>query len=392
MERLVVGAAMAIASSLAPPASHAAQPSEVKLLLIPIKQDVALTAASLRSDGAQVLASYGSSHAIAIPETGAAALLSRLGDRVEAREISDVIRTPGGRTIERNAAPVELVDGPIGLFVVQYIAPPTNEWLLELADAGMAVVETLPEHSALVVGLPAQVSALSRRSWVQRVVPYLAEDKFKPVGSDRGLFTLHVADTSATQDEIADIRRRAGRFLTTSSYRNVLTARIATDRATAEDLVKRRIVVGVETYIPPTPSDERQALALTGVTSIFGGSYLNWLAGYGITPYGLTNSGIVVDIADTGIDFGCATNTSNTRAHLDLRGRIAYHTGTTGEFTDPKYRDDVAHGTLVAGIVAGNPVNGIDMAGATTSGYAAKDSDAYGQFYFGGSALSQVGR
>lgn len=110
--------------------------------------------------------------------------------------------------------------------------------------------------------------------------PYLADYKFRPAGIDQGEFTLQMADTDGTKASIVSIEARVGRFLSASSSDHILTARFRADRETAEDLVNEPFVLGVETFVPLQPSDERQALSLTGKTTLAGAAaFANSLPG-----------------------------------------------------------------------------------------------------------------
>lgn len=151
------------------------------------------------------------------------------------------------------------------------------------------------------------------------------------------------------------------------------------DLASAYALLDEPFVIGVEAYVAPEFSDERQAYSLSGASAPTPGvSYLSWLASRGITPNALTNSGIIVDVADSGVDMGCL----NVNRHKDLLGRVVYYTAAVGGSTTDR-SDTVGHGTVVAGIVGGNPVAGVNSVGGATNGLAQKDSDSYGQFYYG---------
>lgn len=357
---------------------------EVKFLVHSTGSDAPITRSLVERGGAPVLATYEGSdtHAVALPESAREAFLRAMTQAgADPRELSDQIDTPR-RTIRPGIDLPPPATATAGLFILQFVAPATRQWQTIVRNSGAVVVETLPERSLVLAATRQQMATLAPLPWVRYTGPYLPDYKFAPVGASRGLFVVQVADTPLSADAVSELERRVGGFVTRSSAANRLTAHIRTNLDTARRLLNDPFVLGVETYVAPQPSDERQALSLTGATSIFGGNYLNWLAGYGISPTALTNSGIVVDVADTGIDEGCRSDTSN-RAHPDLKGRIIYHNGTTGTHLDPDYRDYLGHGTVVAGIAAGNPVAGINTAGQTTLGVGAKDSDAYGQFYYG---------
>lgn len=360
--------------------AHAAAPpsvSEVKLLVEPLGKSRPIPAPILAETGARVLADYPASHAVVVPSIARDRFIERmLASQFEVHELGELIHTPR-QTIDPRADVTARVPFDTGLFLIQYVAPPVAAWQAAIQDAGMRVIESLPERTVLVSATAQQITKISRMPWVQYVGPYLAGYKFAPAATSPKStdFDLQLANTTASAAAIARIRQRVGGFRNEIRNGSVLTVRIRTDLTTANALLEEPFVVGVHTYIPYSNSDERQALALTGPIAAPSGDYLSWLAARGITPDALTDSGIIVDIADTGLDRGCATPT-----HADLGGRIVRVKGPV----DPYYVDSLFHGTIVAGIVGANPQTGKDVLNQPTAGYAIKDGpDAYGQYYYG---------
>ncbi|MEO8379210.1 MAG: S8 family serine peptidase [Acidobacteriota bacterium] len=354
--------------------------NDAKFLVYSTRKNTPITRELVERGGARVLSTYHGTdaQAVAVPESAREVFLRAMAAAgADPRELEDVIQTPR-RTIRPGESGLA-TSAHTSLFLLQYVAPATQEWQAAVTASGVVPVETLPERAVVIVATREQIAALARMPWVQYTGAYVPDYKFAPVGADRGEFYVQIADTAITASAIADIEQRVGGFVTRSSYANLLTARIRADLGTARALLNEPFVLGVETYVPLQPSDERQTWSLTGATSLANANYLNWLSGYGINPTSLTNSGIVVDVADTGVDEGCVVS----RPHLDLKGRVVYYTGTVNATSDPKFKPTAPHGTIVAGIIAGNPVAGIDSAGAPTNGLAIKDSDAYGQLYYG---------
>jgi hypothetical protein len=331
------------------------------------------------TDGARVLADYPSMQAISVPEVAVDRVAARLAEAgFELIALEETIRTPR-RTIDPRGEQPPDPPFEAGLFLLQFAAPATPAWQAFVRQGGVDVIESIPERAVIVSATAQQVQALSRMPWVQYAGPYLPSHKFGPDADEWDTeFNIQMARTLLSATAVTRVRERVGGFVTETAYGSQITAHIKTDLATARDLLNEPFVLGVEKYIPLQPSDERQALSLSGAASP-SGAYLSWLATRGITPNALTSSGIVVDIADSGVDMGCGT----IGRHPDLAGRIVYHNGTTGSSTSPAYKDTLAHGTVVAGIVAGNPGAGIDTTGGPTNGLNARDSDGYGQFYWG---------
>lgn len=320
-------------------------------------------------------------HAIAVPEKAAGRITALLAQNgYEIAEMEDVIRTPR-KTIDSRVASTDAAPYGEGLFILQYVAPATPAWQAAVRQSRVSVIDPLPERAVVVAATAEQIRELTKRPWVQYAGSYLPEYKHGPVAApSHREFTLQVVDTPASAAAVARIRARVGKFVSETRRGSELVAHFRSDLATAQALLAEPFVMAVEAYIPPQPSDERQALGLTGVATLTSSmSYLNWLAARNITPNALTNSGIVVDIADTGVDYGCYNGTAQ---HPDLRGRIVYHNGTTGSALEFPYEDNEGHGTVVAAIAGGNPSFGIDSAGGSTAGYGYRDNDN-GQFYWG---------
>lgn len=354
--------------------ANAAAPAkdEVKWLVTPKRQNSRFAADRVTAAGARVLATYPHMHAIALP----AAARDRVGEHLthfEIMELEEVIRTPR-RTIDPRSEHAPAAPFPAGLFLIQFVAPPTAAWQDHLRLAGIRAVESLPERTIIVSATATQIDALTTLPWVQYAGPYLRDYKFTPRNAETAReFLVQIADTPASKTAIARIRERVGGFRDESAYDAQLTARIETDLTVVNELLDEPFVLGIETLVPMGDSDERQALSVTGATAP-SGQYLTWLSSRNITPNQLTDSGIVVDIADTGLDMGCDAISE----HADLVGRKVYYKGTGAQ-----NQDTGRHGTIIAGIVGGNPVAGKTTQNQATQGYGLKDSDSYGQFYYG---------
>lgn len=286
------------------------------------------TAAALN---VRTLAEYDTMIAVALPEQARDAFLEHvttLGAR--AVELEDVILTPRATVSTVHKAAVPSGAGP-GLFLIQSIAPATEAWQAAIRRSGVVAVGAVPERSVLVAGTLPQISELARLPWVQYAGPYEPAFKYAPVADPSHTeFTIQLADVPIASDAIGSIRHRVGALFAETRHEGILTARFTADMATAQALLEERFVIGVEAYRPMQSSDERQALSVTTAGPPSGGTtrYLAWLnaPGRDITPDKLTQSGIIVDIADTGVDNGCGG--AGTR-HLDLAGRTVYHNGAT---------------------------------------------------------------
>lgn len=365
---------------------------EVKYVVHPVQ--VHVTKEQLIAAGGRILATYGAAHAVAVPEAAVAGFLQRMSaTKADLRELAHGIHTPG-RSIDPRVDVPPVAEAGAGLFVLQYVAPAMPAWQQELRDLGVVAIQSLPERAAVVVATRDQIAVLATAPWLEYVGLYASDYKFAPAGPGRGEFVIQIADTATTADAISRIEERVGGFVTRTTYEGLLTARFRGDFGAARSLLTEPFVLGLETYVPPQPSDERQTLSLMGtrtmpnaVQTAYGGSALSpagpyraWLQRYGFTPTALSSSNIVVDIADTGLDMGCYGSSTGTRRHADLIDRVAYNNGTTttsgdlGASTSPPFKDPKGHGTVLAGIVAANP---------PSDGTAKDIDDGYGSFYYG---------
>jgi Subtilase family len=383
LSALVIAASPALASSSKAAAAAALHGDDVRYLVTGQLQGQTVAPEHLGAAGGRVVGAYGAAHAVRVGRAASDAFLARMEALgLEVRELQEQIHTPGRRIDPRVDLPPAAPSGT-GLFLLQYAAPPLPEWQAAIRASGAIEILPLPERAMVVVATRGQIAQIAREPWIEYSGPYLPEYKFRPAGIDQGEFTIQIADTEATRASIASIEARVGGFAYRSSSGNMLTARFRAGRAAATHLVTEPFVLGVETVVPLQPSDERQALSLTGQPDLVAAAafanalpgtatnYRRWLDRYGFTASALTTSGIVVDVADTGVLTGCGAHSTEVRAHVDLRGRVVYHNGATivttgGSITEvgitraPDYTDDDGHGTIVASMVAGNPLSGVD--------------------------------
>ena len=355
-------------------------PGERTVVLRSLDPNAAAPAALLNVAGVRTLASSPRFWAIAVPAGALGDLQAKatsLG--LDISVLDDAILAPGQR-VDTSVAQTAPHDA--GLCLLQYDGPSQPEWQRLVAATGATLVEALPPRAAVLVATPAQYAALRQLPFVRFIGAYAAAMKSAPPPRTRPDITSYVvqfADVPEAQAHIASLRATIGTVYE-ARVGGRLNARIQTDAATAAAFLNDSFVLGVEPYVSPQFSDERQAIALTGMSTPFGSNYLNWLALRGITPNALTNSGIIVDVADSGTDVGCPFPSIE---FADLTRRKVYFNDYTG--TDVRGGDNAGHGTVVAGVIAGNPLAGIGTDGTPTQGMGAAfhDSDTYGQFLYG---------
>ncbi len=233
------------------------------------------------------------------------------------------------------------------LHLVQWAGPVKPEWVKDLADAGLTLMDYIPENAHLVYGdaaaLRGMQARLASKPHVRWEGAFRGADKIhpgaRPSASKRAAaraepdqFAVQlVNDPGANGDTLAmiDALKRAPivRRRVSGPYLNIV-ARLPPDAI--EELADRPDVISIWPYNTPKKRDERQGMIVAGQLSGNGPSgpgYLAWLAGKGFTQTQFDNSGLVVDVTDSGLDNG----TTNINHFALFRG------GTTADVARVKY-------------------------------------------------------
>lgn len=324
---------------------------------------------------ASVIASYSSFSVVEVPDVAAAAMAdvaARHG--YEAILLDEKIHTPSQRVVDPRdpVSPTSPATFGDGLFVLQYRAFASPVWRDAVARLGLVEIERLPERAVVVAGSHEAFLAASDLPFVQFAHRFDVSWKAAPVASlmEKGQYTIQFADTPQAASNIEDLRTIAGGFQHEVQYLTYHNIRVELNGAQLAKVVDLPYVLSVERFVPPAPSEERQAHAIKGIAAPDGTSYVTWLAARGITPAELTASNILVDVVDLGLDRGCGLFPQ----HPDLAGREAYWHVYTNEPTpttppnSPPFpangADRANHGTMVAGIIGGNGTEASQVDGA----------------------------
>ena len=272
-------------------------------------------------------------------------------------------------------APVAADPSRIAYYLVQFVGPIKDEWLAAITSRHGTVQGHLNGFRALAGLLPSTVEEVRALAFVEAVTPYRSAMKISPhlrpdvAGRELSVASLAAVDVIGAADQrleqvqvtvfsgesseeiAAAVRNAGGTVLAIDPGSVVATVAPAAIR----ELAGRE---GVESILPhdfPVPTNDRAAVIMAvPVDHVF----------HGLT---LTGAGQVVGVVDTGLDTGNAAT-----VHADLAGRVTI-VSSPNQFgaasTDPPPFDDGAadqhaHGTHVAGSVAGN------AAAAATSGSA----------------------
>ena len=260
------------------------------------------------------------------------------------------------------------------LQLVQFAGPIQPEWVAQLKKDGFQIVDYVPENAYLVYGGSAAARSLQARAkHVKWSGAYLASDKIHPrakpeaaaerralVGEDDLFAVQLVLDEAANAETVALLQGLAKEPLKRNQafrhYRNLV---VRMDPAEVETVAARPDVISIAPYVLPKKFDERQGMIVAGQLTGNGPSgpgYLAWLTAKGFTQQQFNESGLVVDVCDSGLDNG-STNANHfglyTAGNTALASRVSYarlegtpNSGSTIQGCD-------GHGTLNAHIIGG---------------------------------------
>lgn len=222
-----------------------------------------------------------------------------------------------------------LASGVRGLYVVQFRDVITVDTWKTMTQAGAEVDTYLPDFAFLVRMTAEQARNLGSSDLVSAVTRFRPEWKVAP-----GLTASKEATVRITTfaGEEAGVAARLGGHATYTGPRTVVTHM---NRSAIAALARSEQVTFIDEVRPHALANDLAA-GLIGVSSA-GGAWTS----------GLTGTGQVVAVVDTGLDTG-----STTTLHPDLRDRLQITPlalGRSGNWSDPD-----GHGTHVAGSVVGN--------------------------------------
>jgi hypothetical protein len=224
----------------------------------------------------------------------------------------------------------------MGFFIVQIIGPTKDEWLTELEDSGLEILQYIQHHAYLVRMPIQQTGEVEALDFVRWVGPYLQEyriitilDDGRAGGTvDRTIEAIKALGGTLVEREVA---RASDPFVT------VLFTMSA---AAVQSAAQMDNVVWLNFRAPFYPDeDEMSDQIIAGNFNPLNAGYQNWL-----TNTGFDGTGVAVAALDRGYDTGV-----DATAHPDLSGRTIMVNDSGGIPTDQN-----GHGTHVGGIIAGN--------------------------------------
>jgi hypothetical protein len=262
-----------------------------------------------------------------------------------------------------------------GTWLIQFSGPMKRSWVEQVGAEGVILVQYLPYNAFIASARGSAIRRASRLPYVQFIEQMHAfmKPSLPPVNAPLNLW-IQLAETPETAAVVAMLRSLSVEEITqhlwSEAERRVEGTFAGSD---IERIVREPLVIAVTERPLIGLSDERVSISLTDLAAGTNPrKYKKWLTDKCAACADLTNYRI--GIADTGLDGGShiasgqiPNEPSATNQHrVDLLGtRITYGQSfalRVGEWKHPQYPDttetkhDVyGHGTLVAGIAAGDP-------------------------------------
>ncbi|MDW7651794.1 MAG: S8 family serine peptidase, partial [Bacillota bacterium] len=295
-------------------------------------------------------------------------LLEKKGYRVKLLRGTDML-TIGDFEIktDRGDVPIHIPENYANWthYLIQLIAPPLPQWVSELEQKGLDVVEPIGAYGLFVVCSREQIMHAAILPYVAWVGPFLPKYRIH-----RSLHRLqgHITYLSIAiypphkMSRVIETVLNAGATLVRktcpeSYYRGQYGELLIAGDAALINLLAAQPDVRWLEYAPPRPGLEGEREAQIAAGNLDNRLYPHRapLPGYGgwLQSLGLAGgSGVKIAICDTGVD---ANREQNRLGHADLRGRqyafVDYRvTPDSGECVD--------HGTHVASIAVGGAVTG----------------------------------
>jgi hypothetical protein len=358
-----------------------------------IKVNDPALAKQIAAQGGKLLADYGSYQVYELSQVGPGLLANQ---HVELRDEYNVIQL-NAAPLDTTKPEVKALRKPAGSFqgkrmhLIHFVGPVQPQWRDELEAAGVKIISYIPQNAYLVYGDSqgiAQVQKLAgAASHIQWEGAYQDDYKIHPAarnvdkqGNPRQIgtemFSIQlVGDPEAnggTLQLLDQLKLEPFQYQDhVQHYINIVAHLSAID---LQKIAARPDVISIHPYFPPKMADERQdqivADHLSG-NAPTGPGYLSWLASRGFTQSEFTGSGLVVDVADSGLDNG--TTRPNhfglyTGGSLSVGSRVVYNhlEGTSSSSSVLKGCD--GHGTINAHIIGGYD-NSSGFPFADTSGY-----------------------
>ncbi|WP_445475366.1 S8 family serine peptidase [Methanococcoides methylutens] len=225
-----------------------------------------------------------------------------------------------------------------GYYIVQFKGYVIDEWKQDVRDTGAIIFDYIP-NNAFIVRMNSSVKGeVENLESVQWLGPYHASYRISPslssISEESGRVDVIVMlfDAGENQRVLTEIAELGGKIVDDAGD----MVRVRIDNTKVPDIAAIEGVSWIELYVQPLILNDVAA----GIINV---SYVR-------DTHGLTGSGQIVAVADTGLD----TGVDDSSMHDDLEGRIISIHSWWMEFGDSGGEDNNGHGTHVAGSVLGN--------------------------------------
>jgi hypothetical protein len=270
----------------------------------------------------------------------------------------------------RPALPIELTlesypSETNGMYILQFIGPVKQTWLNEIDTLGVRVCYYLPNYAYLTFMNDSLKNYVNDLPFVQWIDIYQPAYKIMP-DVESGKVRIIISNTTTTVDTINELNSILTPFhLGYDSYFDHFYLIGETSGSIITEIAHYPDVVWIESYDEPVLNDETSS-------EIVGGFWVKddpWNGpGNYVNSLGWNGTNVTVSVADSGIGDG----TVGDAGHPDFENRVI---GGTQYGTLTSWADGNAHGTHVAGIIAGD---GFEGTGTT---YPTSDTTTY--YYVG---------
>lgn len=297
---------------------------------------------------------------------------------VTRRDDFDILYLPGGQIDTRQGntrrpLALRMKGGDpkvVGLHVVQLVAPPTDDWLKDLEETGGRIVHYVPQNGYVIAADDEQAAAVEALPFVQWVSPYDSGLKARSTTEGSVARWIEVAadtDVGAALDAIGAFESEPKEF---SRHPNRIVFEATLDEAAVEELLAAPQILSITDVPAESTSDERQAQSATtnvnaGLTQPTNpGTYKTWLSAACSYCTNLLAENFVVGFADTGIDAGEQAGNTHPDLGIGFGSRVRYGTDFTTSTPSALHKDISGHGTIVAGILAGDGATNVVDSGS----------------------------
>ncbi len=245
----------------------------------------------------------------------------------------------GGRPDLPPGLEIERYEGEIGLYLIQMVGPPKQEWVSDLRDSA-DIVRYFSENTFLVRACPGALDGFLSHPEIQYIGVHQPAFKVQQTLLDLEQQAISVV---IQLDEGQDIEpfedwfeQSEGRKASVSRGGIFVNVRLKLNRTQIVAAARRPEVLWIEAYVAPAPSDERHAMVvadqITGPRPALpttGLRYESWLGAKGFCVSSTLGECITYDtkiaVFDTGLDSNsCYWGLSDPAAYDPVQGTCTY--------------------------------------------------------------------